>query len=121
MRANNAACLGVNRARASPLAGLILLVYAVLVLLGGLACDRTFTITYENQTDKPIQIFLYGKFDLSLEPMETKTLDTIEFDEATFEARTLEGRVIFSETLTRADMEARDWRIVIVDSLREKS
>ena len=120
MRANNAACLGVNRARASPLAGLMLLVYAALVLLGGLACDRTFTITYENQTDKPIQIFPYGKFDLSLEPMETKTLDTIEFDEATFEARTLGGRVIFSETLTRADMEARDWRIVIVDSLREK-
>ena len=61
-------------------------------------------------------IFINGAFDASVDPMDEKTLEVIEFDEATFEARDSDGRVIYSETFTWDELKEAGWRIIITDS-----
>ena len=61
-------------------------------------------------------VFLNGKPNVSLAPMEETTVEEIEFGEATFEARDSDGRVIYSETFTWEELKEAGWRIVITDS-----
>lgn len=66
-------------------------------------------------------IFINGAFDASVDPMDEKTLEVIEFDEATFEARDSAGRVIYSETFTWEELKEAGWRIVVTEPTSDPS
>ncbi len=87
----------------------------VVVALLAMACDPSHAITYENRTNESLEILYNGRFNFSLEPGETKTVDEIEFDDATFSARTSDGRVIYSRDITWEELEDEGWRIIITD------
>ena len=87
-----------------------------LVAFTSLACDPSHPVTYDNRTNDSVMIFINGAFDASVDPMDEKTLEVIEFDEATFEARDSDGRVIYSETFTWDELKEAGWRIIITDS-----
>jgi len=92
---------------------LIALLVLVLTALPTTACDPGHAVTYDNRMDIAITILLDGQVEASLEPMQRKTLDLIEFDNATFEARDSAGTVLYRETLTWAELKQRGWKIVI--------
>jgi hypothetical protein len=85
------------------------------VAIGAIACDPSHAVTYDNRTNNSVMIFINGAFDGSVDPMDEKTLEVIEFDEATFEARDSDGRVIYSETFTWEELKDAGWRIVITE------
>ena len=89
----------------------------LLVASVALACDPTSSITFENRTDQPVEIFIDGQYDLSLGPNQTKKVDTITFKEALIEARALDGKVVLSRTITEQDLDA-DSRITIPGGAR---
>ena len=87
------------------------------VAIGAVACDPSHAVTYDNQTNKSVMIFINGAFDASVDPMDEKTLEVIEFDEATFEARDSAGRIIYSETFTWEELKEAGWQIVIIEDV----
>ena len=92
---------------------LLLVVFVIVAVMGAVACDPGHPVTYENQTDMAVEVFINGKFSASLEPMKKEKFELIEFDEVTFEARDSDGRVIYSETFTWEELKQAGWRIVI--------
>ncbi len=83
--------------------------------IGAVACDPSHAVTYDNRTNESVMIFINGAFDGSVDPMDETTAEVIEFDEATFEARDSDGRVIHSETFTWDELKEAGWRIVITE------
>lgn len=89
--------------------------FLAVVALLSMGCDPSHGITYENRTGGPLTILKNGRFNLSLSAMETRTLETIEFDEAEVEAKNEAGQVIYSKTFTWEELKAAGWRIVITE------
>lgn len=96
--------------------GAILVVIAAAFALAG--CDPGHTISFENETNQPIEIYYNGRFDLSLEPMQKRKLDEIQFSSATYEARDAAGRVLYRQTFTWDELRDAGWRIVVTEDSR---
>jgi len=96
-------------------ASLLALLILVLAAFFTTACDPGHSVTFDNDTDAAVTIFIDGQRDVSLKPMEKRTFDVIEFSEATFEARDSTGRVLYRETMTWAGLKERGWKIVIAE------
>lgn len=78
------------------------------------ACDPTQTLTYENETPTPVQVFKNGVRITNLKPQESKEFGSFVSRINTFEARDELGRLVYRETLTREELEDRDWTITII-------
>lgn len=108
---------GVGRAWRRVVVALVLTLAVTFIGLSNVACDPSQPVTYDNRTDTTVTVFVNGKRNLSLDPMQKRTLEEIQFSEATFEARDMEGRVIYSESFTWEELEEADWHIVITGSV----
>ncbi len=93
--------------------GSIVATVAIAVALG--ACDPTHDITYENETNEFIEIYTDGFLNVSLDPLQKRTLSTIKFRWLTFEARNAAGNVLYRQTFSWDELRHTGWRIVVTD------
>lgn len=102
----------------------IALVICLLVGLGAaVGCDPGFTITYVNQTDKTITIYIADDDDLSehdviLQPHSTVPSGTltITFKDVII-GRDEEGNLLFRNEITRDELKAQGYRFVITEDM----
>ena len=79
-------------------------------------CDEGSDITYVNMTDSTLEVYIDGLLDLTLEPNETRELLILKFSiPKLFQAQLKDRTVIFSETLSWEDLEAREFNLVFTD------
>ncbi len=76
------------------------LISTLALAFSGAGCDLGHAVSYENETNESIDVFINGRFSASLDSVEKKTFDKIEFSKVTYEARDSTGRVLYRETLT---------------------
>jgi hypothetical protein len=84
---------------------------ASLLLVG---CDKGHHIRYENQTDQTVDVYIGNTREVTLASGEARSFTTVKLlKPATFQAKTSDGEVIFSRTLSWDDLRSMDWTIVI--------
>ena len=91
---------------------------AVATAFALIGCDPGHNISYENETNEFIDIYLDGFLNVSLEPMQKKKFFGIESPSTTFEARDAEGNVIYRQTFTWDELRDAGWRIVVTENSR---
>jgi hypothetical protein len=90
----------------------------MLALLAVVSCDEGSDITYMNMTDRTLEVYIDGLLAHTLEPRETREALILKFSiPALFEAKEENGTVVFSETLSWEDLEARKFRLVFTDAM----
>jgi len=74
-------------------------------------------ITYVNDSNGLLHVYVDGTYQASLSPGEAYTDEYFYWrgDVRLFEGIDREGRVAFAVNLTRSELDAMDWRIVIRD------
>jgi len=108
--------------RVEALGKALVVAFGLLLLAGLTACDEGNDITYVNMTDRTLQVYIDDLLVHTLEPYETRQALILKFSlPKLFEAREEDGTVVFSETLTWEDLEAREFRIVFRDSMQDES
>ncbi len=79
-------------------------------------CDEGSDITYVNMTDSTLEVYIDALLELTFEPNETRELLILKFSiPKLFQAQRKDGTVIFSETLSWEDLEAREFNLVFTD------
>jgi len=81
-------------------------------------CDPGHDVSYENETNEFIEIYVNDFLNVSLEPLQKKKFLEIEFGSATYEARDLAGRVLYRQTFTWDELRDAGWRIGVTDTSR---
>ena len=88
------------------------------ILAVSLACDSGHDIKYVNKTDSTLQLFIDDGFVLTLAPREERKSGILRFFEPKrFQARDGNGQIVFSEVLTWAELEERDFRILFAERI----
>ena len=108
----------LTRLLSRPAANVLWMAILLMLALTAASCDEGNNIAYVNMTDRTLEVFINDLLEVTLEPYETRELGMIQFSlPRLFEAKDEEGTVVFSETLTWEDLEAREFRIVFRDSM----
>jgi hypothetical protein len=90
----------------------------LMLALTAVSCDEGSDIKYVNMTEKTIEVYIDDLLVHTLEPYETRQAAILKFSlPKLFEAREENGTVVFSETLTWEDLEAREFRLVFTDPM----
>ncbi|MFC1925131.1 hypothetical protein ACFLW2_00355 [Chloroflexota bacterium] len=92
-----------------------------MVLMVTNACQPTWSLTFENQKDQSLTIFVreYGKETWhetgGISPKETRRMEIYpnKYVTSFIEARDASGKVLYSEEFTWEELEERDFKIVI--------
>ncbi len=103
--------------QSKPVEILLALLVAASLLGGATACDPGHSVEYQNRTDKRLEVLINGRPEVTLGPFEKQNLDLLEFrGTQDFEARDEDGRVVYFETFTWAQLKKRGWKIVITEA-----
>jgi len=112
----------LTRLLSRPAANVLWMAILLMLALTAASCDEGNNIAYVNMTDRTLEVFINDLLEVTLEPYETRELGMIKFSlPRLFEAKDEDGTVVFSETLTWEDLEAREFRIVFRDSMQDES
>jgi hypothetical protein len=91
-------------------------VCALILLLGGVACERWPDVTWENATSLQVVIYEDGAFAFRLGPQESREVSTSEdIWRPDFKAVGQDGRVLLEGHITWDKLEEMGFRIVITD------
>lgn len=71
------------------------LISTVALAFSGVGCDPGHAVAFEKETNEFIEGYCNGSFILSLEPIQKKKLEEIEFSSVTYGARDSMGRVLY--------------------------
>ena len=73
-------------------------------------------VTYANQTDTTVAVYLANDLELTLRAGEERTISYYKLEwwfSRNVEARTLDGRLVFATKLDRDDLKRQHYRVVI--------